>query len=303
MALVLPFSRRVEETLRETPEAGGTHRWLARVAAGLQASGRVPREACGAFLRDCCTRWVTHRAIPEREIEAALRLAYDTPRTPGERKQAPAWPSLDASARDSASWMAPALFDGVTDTGLCASDVLPGLFGQDEFVCAGWVCDRPICRPLREWMPRVGTTQFIVMNPMKGPTGLTKEGNRSARCQDNVAERRFVVAEFDDAAFGKPEQARVASALNSALPLVLVVDSGGKSLHCWFDCRGRDDQDVAAFFAAATRLGADKTRWDPCGWVRMPGGTRFKDGGRKVKQRVLWAALNAAHDEGRKENA
>ena len=116
MALVLPFSRRVEETLRETPEAGETHRWLARVAAGLQASGRVPREACGRFLRDCCSRWVSHRAVPEREIEAALRLVYDTPRTPGERKIRASWPSLDASARDSVSLTAPALFDGVTDT-------------------------------------------------------------------------------------------------------------------------------------------------------------------------------------------
>ncbi len=293
MAMVLPFSRRVEETLREVPAAGETHRWLARVAAGLQASGRVTRESCGAFLRDCCADWVTHRAIPEREIEAALRLAYDTPRQPlGERKLAPAWPSLDSSDRDSAAWTAPALFDGVTDTGLCASDVLPSMFGPEEFICGGWICERPICRPLREWMPRIGTCQFIAPNPMKGPTGLTKEGNRSARCQDNVAERRYVVAEFDDATFGKPEQARVASALNSALPLVLAVDSGGKSLHCWFDCRGSDANVMAAFFATATRLGADKTRWDPCGWVRMPGGVRWTGDGRKVKQKVLWTALN-----------
>lgn len=288
MAVVLPFSNRVAETLRETPQAGETHRWLARAAAGLRAAGCCSRESCGRFLRDCCARWVTHRAVPEREIEAALLLAYDTPRTAcGERKARASWPSLDASDRDSAAWRAPVLFDGVTDTGLCASDVLPVLFGPDELVCAGWVCERPICRPLCEWLPRVGTTQFIVPNPMKSATGLTREGKRSARCQDNVAERRFVVAEFDDAAFGKPGQARVASALNSALPLVLAVDSGGKSLHCWFDCRGRDDQDVAAFFAAATRLGADRTRWDPCGWVRMPGGQRVKSDGGKVKQKVL----------------
>jgi hypothetical protein len=288
VAVVLPFSFRVAETLREIPAAGETHRWLARAAAGLQASGCVSREACGRFLRDCCGQWVAHRAVPEREIEAALRLAYDTPRTPGERRPRASWPSLDASDRDTAAWTAPALFDGVTDTGLCASDVLPVLFGTDELVCAGWVCERPVVRRCREWLPRAGAAQFIAPNPMKGPAGLTREGRRSARCQDNVAERRYVVAEFDDAAFGKPEQARVASALNEALPLVLAVDSGGKSLHGWFDCRGRGDDEVAAFFAAATRLGADRTRWDPCGWVRMPGGTRVKPDGRKVKQKVLW---------------
>jgi len=231
--------------------------------------------------------------VPEREIDAALRLAYDTPRTTqGERKARASWPSLDASDRDMAALTAPALFDGVTDTGLCASDVLPVLFGPEDLVCAGWICERPVVLKCSLWLPRAGTAQFIVPNPMKDRTGLTREGKRSARCQDNVAERRFVVAEFDDAAFGKPEQARVASALNSALPLVLAVDSGGKSLHCWFDCRGRDDQDVAAFFAAATRLGADRTRWDPCGWVRMPGGQRVKSDGGKVKQKVLWLKSN-----------
>ena len=85
--------------------------------------------------------------------------------------------------------------------------------------------------------------------------------------------------------------ATVAGILLIALPLMLAVDSGGKSLHCWFDCRGRGDGEVAAFFAAATRLGADQTRWDPCGWVRMPGGTRVKSDGQKVKQKVLWVRL------------
>ncbi len=288
MAVVLPFSARTAETLSKPPEAGDTHRWLARAAAGLHASGRVGRTECGEFLRECCKVWVSHRAIPEREIEAALRLAYDTPPTPGKRSPAPAWPVLDASARVTAAEAAPTLFDGVTDTGLCASDVLPSLFGWDEFVCAGWVCERPICRPLREWLPRAGTAQFIAPNPMKGSRGLTKEGKPSARCQDNVAERRYVVAEFDDAAFGKPDQARVASALSNALPLVLAVDSGGKSLHCWFDCRGRDENALAAFFSAATRFGADQTRWDPCGWVRMPGGLRRKADGTCVRQKVLW---------------
>lgn len=286
MAGVLPFSRWTADCLSRPPEAGSTHLWLARAAAGLAAGGKVSREACGAFLRCACELWVSHRAVPEREIEGALRLAYDTPRDP-KRKPGVAWPALDALERAGAAQAAP-LFDGVTDTGVTAAEALQGLFGDGELVCCGWICERPLVRPCREWLPRAPSLQFVVANPMKALKGLTKEGKPSARCQDNVAERRYVVAEFDDAAFGKPEQARVASALAAALPLVMAVDSGGKSLHCWFDCRGRPGRDAAEFFAAAVKLGADRTRWDASGWVRMPGGTRRDASGAVKRQKIVY---------------
>ena len=76
--------------------------------------------------------------------------------------------------------------------------------------------------------------------------------------------------------------------LARGLPLKMAVDSGGKSLHCWYACEGRDEREAARFFWAAVALGADATRWDPCGWVRMPGGVRRKDGGTAVKQKVVY---------------
>ncbi len=287
MANVFPFSRRTAELLSAPPVAGETHQWLARCAAGLAAGGQVTRENCARFLRYVCETWVCHRAIPEREIEAALRLAYDTPRD-GTRKPGVAWPGLDMAERAGAAECAPVLFDGVTDTGMTADEALRGLFRPEELVCCGWVCERPLIRPAGEWLTRASTLQFIVSNPMKGFLGETKEGKPSARCQSNVAGRRYVVAEFDDATFGKPQQARVASVLAVGVPLVMAVDSGGKSLHCWFDCRGVHPSDVAAFFALATKLGADLTRWDPCGWVRMPGGLRRRDGAVTRQRIVYW---------------
>ena len=295
MAGVWPFSQRTVELLSRPPEAGETHHWLARCAAGLAAGGQVTRENCASFLRYVCETWVRHRSIPEREIEAALRLAYDTPRDPT-RKVGVVWPKVDAAERAGAAASAATLFDGVSDTGMTADEALRDLFEPGELVCCGWICERPIIRPAGEWLPRASTLQFIVPNPMKALLGETKEGKPSARCQSNVAERRYVVAEFDDAAFGKPQQARVASALAVALPLVMVVDSGGKSLHCWFDCRGVEAADVAAFFAAAVKLGADKTRWDPCGWVRMPGGLRRRDGV-ATRQKILYFKANAGRGQ------
>ena len=297
MATVWPFSQKTLKVLSMAPVEGETHRWLALAATGLAAGGGLTRENCGRFLREVCGVWVSHRAVPEREIGEALRLAYDRAATRGAAKRSRvAWPVFDERARSTAAAAAPALFDGVTDTGLTADEALRGLFAPGERVCCGWICERPIIRPAGEWLPRASTAQFIVPNPMKAAQGMTKDGRPSARCQDNVAERRFVVAEFDDAAFGKPQQARVASALAAALPLAMVVDSGGKSLHAWFDCRGRHPNGVAALFAAAVKLGADKTRWDPCGWVRMPGGLRRRDGA-VTRQKILYFKANAGRGQ------
>ncbi len=288
MATVWPFSQKTLKVLSMAPVEGETHHWLALAATGLAAGGMLTRENCGRFLRDVCGAWVSHRAVPEREIGEALRLAYDRAATRRAVTRARVqWPVFDERARAEAA-AAPALFDGVTDTGMTADEALRGLFAPGELVCAGLRCECPVIRPVEVWMLRASDAQFVVANPMKGFDGLTKEGKPSARCQSNVGARRYVVAEFDDPDFGKPAQARVASALAEALPLRMVVDSGGKSLHCWYDVRGVACGETAAFFAAAVKVGADATRWDPCGWVRMPGGLRRKADGTAVRQRVVY---------------
>ena len=74
MAVLYPFSSRTAELLAVAPAAGSTHRWLAQVASGLCRV--LTAERCAAFLRRCCEVHVTHRRVPEREIAAAVGLAY-----------------------------------------------------------------------------------------------------------------------------------------------------------------------------------------------------------------------------------
>jgi hypothetical protein len=66
------------------------------------------------------------------------------------------------------------------------------------------------------------------------------------------------------------------------------VDSGGKSVHAWYRVDGMSAREQASFFAHACLLGADRTRWDTCGWLRMPGGLRVKSDGQQVRQKVLF---------------
>jgi hypothetical protein len=287
MALLHPFSQNTAVLLEVPPVAGETHLWLARAAAGLANSRVVSREDCAVFLRDVMRGWCKHRAVPEREIQAAVRLAYEEPKEVSAARYV--WPAMDPEQR-AAGLTCPPRFDVLQDTGLTTAEALQGLYGPEELICAGRSCFQPEIRSLAEWLSqKVDECQFIVANPMRGLLGTTKEGRQSPRCQDNVAMRRYVIAEFDEVGFSKENQARLASALSIGLPLRLVVDSGGKSLHCWYDCRGWAEEQIAEFFEAAVLYGADQTRWDSCGWVRMPGGWRRAEGAAAVRQKVVFA--------------
>jgi len=57
-------------------------------------------------------------------------------------------------------------------------------------------------------------------------------------------------------------------------PLALAVHSGGKSLHGWFYCAGIAEQKISRFFRYAVSLGADRAKWNPSQFARMPDGPR-----------------------------
>jgi len=277
--------------LQKMPGPGGTHLWLAQVAGGLKRV--LPAEACASFLEQCCERWVTHRRVPAREIRDAVAFAYGEA-TAGH--QGRRWPAADAAAvaRALGDGAAP-LFDGVSDTGISAAEAMGNLSRPGDWVCGGWSCERPVVRRLEEWMADAADAQFVCPNPMKGAEAVPcKTGRPSLRCQANVAARRWIVAEFDDATKTKAQQAKLVTVLASALSLKLVVDSGGKSLHAWFYCEGVAEADVERFFRVACVLGADPSRWDPCGWVRMPGGMRRRADGTSVRQRIVFAGVEVA---------
>ena len=75
---------------------------------------------------------------------------------------------------------------------------------------------------------------YIIPNPVTGALAPTKDGGKSFRCDAAVKSFRFAVAEFDD--IPKEEQLRFWWALN--LPTYAIVDSGGKSYHCWLKVDG-----------------------------------------------------------------
>jgi hypothetical protein len=294
MAPLYPFSHRTAERLRAMPGPGGTHRWLAQVASGLRHL--LSADKSFAFLRRCCNEFVVHRSVPDAEIEATVEFAYaGCPTAKINFGRHPVvWPEPNPTliARMLAS--VPPALDVEHDTGLAASDVLPCLFSPGELVCTGANTERAIVRPIEETIVDADQLQFIVVNPMRDRSGLNYRGKSSPRCQNNTGVRRHLVAEFDDPKISKAQQARLVSQLRTFIPLMLVVDSGGKSLHAWFRVDRLNARDQVRFFCVACLLGADPTRWDICGWLRMPGGLRLVAGAPAVRQRILYFNPEAA---------
>jgi hypothetical protein len=294
------------------PGAGGTHRWLAQVASGV--SQVLTPQKCFAFLRRCCDLHVAHRCVPDREIVAAVELAYSSGSQISDLKgqinygrRALEWPDPNTEVIQRVFETVQPVFDGETplrqgyagqaSTGIRPEEVLPTLFRPGELVCTGADSDRAAVRPVEAVLRDADALQFICVNPMKGSLAMNHAGRPSARCQNNVKVRRYLVAEFDDASLSKFQQSQLATALGDMAPLVMAVDSGGKSVHAWYAVEAMSRQDQARFFAVACLLGADQTRWDICGWLRMPGGMRLKQDGNRVRQRILyWNGLNRLNE-------
>jgi hypothetical protein len=148
------------------------------------------------------------------------------------------------------------------------------------------------------WLKRLQQSkkQFIVPNIMSARMGKRLDGiAEGARTLQNTGERRFLIVEFDlaetkagkdtrDAGFIRAMKRKGHSVtdINATLlahlatkgPLVMVVNSGGKSLHGWFRTEGVPELQVRNFFNYACRLGADPQLWTKCQPVRLPEGVR-----------------------------
>jgi hypothetical protein len=169
---------------------------------------------------------------------------------------------------------------------LTASVILLQLFHPEMLVCCGEQTTYPgRILPAKNWARSrllAASMSLVVPSPMlaqfvydaNGKKKLTPSKQPSVRLLENVGERRYLITEFDKEPPDFDEQARLIYCLAGHMPLVLVVNSAGKSLHSYFNCVGQSEHRIESFFDRACKLGADVTKWTLNGWVRLPGGWR-----------------------------
>ena len=151
-------------------------------------------------------------------------------------------------------------------------------------------------RTVAEWMIffRNGgmTGPYIIINPLNGIPAPAKSGNKTTlRGDNNVTAYRYCMAEFDT--ISKKNQIRFWCTVK--LPIVALIDSGGKSIHAWIDVEKLAIVETYAQWQSEikghlynqilTPMGVDAACSNPARLSRLPGHYRTEKG---AYQRLLW---------------
>ena len=164
--------------------------------------------------------------------------------------------------------------------------ILDLLYPDDPWLCIGKTLKYCPTRTLKFWRKeKLDDYQFIVPNPMTGPKGITKRGNLSSRTNSNTDQRRYLVTDFDQGTLD--QQAAIIWYLQDYAELTLVMFTGGKGLHAWFNVYNYPEEDVKWFFQYAVSVWADRKMWTPCQLARLPDGLR-RDGKKAARQSVFY---------------
>jgi len=224
-------------------------------------------------------------------------------------KAAPKWPAVNKQARhdiiDASGVTLADLRDSSPvpcDAGGDAEHYIDGLFSGDPLLCVGLTQSDFETAPRESFRGRLAEKSLIVPSPMSALTGRTiADGRESAHTLDNTGQRRYLVTEFDPPewksltpdeqqhfgseesyyATARDEQAAIISHLRQYGPLVMVLSSGGKSLHAWWNCEEVPDTELIRFMRHAVSLGADHRMWLRSQFARLPGGWRADKGRRQ----------------------
>lgn len=274
MAVLSEIPSGLSQCLANPPTAGNRNVWLFTVA--LRARHIASPEKVRALLTAVASQWNDRDFEPEIDRAIARAFTESTSHsslsTPHSNAQRLPWPEFNTEA-----WKrrlnCPVGFSE-KPLPITSEEVIDALFPEDALICAALDTRSALTQERDAWRGKESGLQFIVANPMTARTGTNQSGRQSNRCHDNATKNRtYLVVEFDRGALS--EQAAILSSLHSSVTqLVLVVWSGGKSLHGWFHVQTLPEYTKLRFFRHAVYLGADASLWDPAKLVRMPGGRR-----------------------------
>lgn len=166
-----------------------------------------------------------------------------------------------------------------------------------------WIGDRhqagvlgDTIRTAGEWIThfkRGGKTgPHIIPNPLTGAPATKKTGDGATlRGDGNISSYRYCIAEFDN--LSREDQIRFWSA--GKLPIIALIDSGGKSIHAWLDVQKLAQVETAEQWQSEIKtrlydrilspLGVDTACSNSARLSRLPGYFR---GEKRAWQKLLW---------------
>jgi hypothetical protein len=221
------------------------------------------------------------------------------------RPQEAKWPAPSYFAVQALVHKGPRLADLVEQSKIRFDDgeehteeIVDVIFPGDPLLCAGKSRSLFATRARHVWCGRLAEMALIVPNPMLAIRAKTKCGGKvSEHTLEATGRQVYQVIEFDFSLKNRNGTAdsiweplvraweRDGITINDAcaalllhlatlMPLVLVVFSGGKSLHGWYRVWELTLEERFKFMRYAVSLGADPATWNRSQFVRMPDGLR-----------------------------
>lgn len=268
----------------EMPPENGIHTWLVSASRRCRFNGMSAQETANHL-----ASLQYRRRVPQSEIMAAVNLVFATATitttTTSRTAPKPEKPAWMKTATDTihADWQ-------TTEQDLIdMSDVHPQDIDQRALLeCLFPAPGALVC--IAAHMKYGGSTtsplaahkdlaskQFIVPCYMTARQGITAEGKTSCRAKSITGDRRFIVFDFDE-----PPSAHHPSIIRwlmgTRAPL-LVLSSGGKSLHAWYATTESDEK----FWQLGIMAGADPAlKANHAQAVRLPMGTRDNGNAQRI---------------------
>lgn len=180
--------------------------------------------------------------------------------------------------------------------GTMNDSILQTLFKPDDKVFIGDRHESDTIKTATEWITFFSnggiTAPFIIINPLNGIPSPTKSGDKmTLRGDANVATPRHCLGEFDN--LSKEDQIRFWCAIK--LPIVALIDSGGKSIHAWIDVQKLPNVETLEQWQSEIKnrlydrilipMGIDAACSNPARLSRLPGHYRTE---KQAWQRLLW---------------
>ncbi len=296
------FLSQYHDALRNMPASGGGGCHPAQLSVANY--GRLAGISADQIAQDIAAHIHGTRRVTGKEIADSVNKSFQSQSTfmPHVRSAVPA-PKVDgakllagicergADFTEAELWEAsPVRIDWPPEKD--ASEVLRRLYQSTDklFIGTRYNTGVEYVLTVADWLTRfergAELPEHIIPNPLTGEQGLTKDGKPSYRADDCVAQFRFAVIEFDE----MPRDQQIRFWVGVKLPLVALLDSGGKSIHGWIRIDAADAADwqrrvEGKLFAMLTAIGADGACKNEARLSRMPGHFRTE---KSRWQRVLY---------------
>lgn len=278
------------------PPDVGIHRWLfsqVRIAQLKGFSEEYIRDTFRPALDLMLSRKMLRREVTDRDLDQAIcnifRTAGEVVRTdpkPLSYSPVDGWCKVAATlpAVLNARRVEKALVEAKVPE-LAVSGDWTQLFRGSDLLCVGRsASDYFVVEGSK--LSEIKDAQFIVPNPLRKRLGTTQQGRYTSHCRDATGPRRYIVMENDH---GMPvsDQIKILFwvSAQTETPLRLVVHSGGKSVHGWFDTAGATEDQIFDWVKFAVSVGFDPRLILPEQFVRFPGGFR-KD--KNARQEIIY---------------